>query len=72
MYETERHPIPDANPADVLAFLMDQNGLKLEDLPEIGTQSVVSAVLNGKKELDLRQVATLSKRFGVPADVFIM
>ena len=72
VYETERHPIPDASPADVLAFLMDQNGLKLEDLPEIGTQSVVFAVLNGKKELDLRQVVTLSKRFGVPADVFIM
>ena len=72
VYETEHHPIPDASPADVLAFLMDQNGLKLEDLPEIGTQSVVSAVLNGKRELDLRQVATLSKRFGVPVDVFIM
>ena len=72
VYETEHHPIPDASPAEVLAFLMDQNGLKLEDLPEIGTPSVVSAVLNGKRELDIRQVATLSKRFGVPADVFIM
>lgn len=72
VYETEHHPIPDANPAEVLAFLMDQNGMKLEDLPEIGTPSVVSAVLNGKRELDIRQVATLSKRFGVPADVFIM
>ena len=72
VYETEHHPIPEASPAEVLAFLMDQNGLKLEDLPEIGTPSVVSAVLNGKRELDIRQVATLSKRFGVPADVFIM
>ena len=72
-YETGRHPIPDdASPAEVLAFLMEQNGLKLEDLPEIGAPSVVSAVLNGKRELDIRQVATLSKRFGVPADVFIM
>ena len=72
VYETERHPIPDASPAEVLAFLMEQNGLKLEDLPEIGAPSVVSAVLNGKRELDIRQVATLSKRFGVTADVFIM
>lgn len=72
VYETEHHPIPDASPAEVLAFLMDQNGLKLEDLPEVGTPSVVSAVLNGKRELDIRQVATLSKRFGVPAGVFIM
>ena len=72
VYETERHPIPDAGPVDVLAFLMDQNGLKLEDLPEIGTRSVVSDVLDGKRELDIRQVAKLSKRFGVPADAFII
>ena len=72
MYETERHPIPDASPTEVLAFLMDQNGLKLEDLPEIGAPSVVSAVFDGKRDLDICQVATLSKRFGVPADVFIM
>ena len=72
VYETERHPIPDVSPAEVLAFLMEQNGLKLEDLPEIGAPSVVSAVLNGKRELDIRQVATLSKRFGVPGDVFVM
>ena len=71
-YEAERHPIPDASPAEVLAFLMDQNGLKPEDLPEIGAPGVVSAVLDGKRDLDIRQVATLSKRFGVPADVFIM
>ena len=72
VYERERHPIPDASPAEVLAFLMDQNGLKLEDLPEVGTRSVGSAVLNGKRGLDVRQVAALSKQFGVPADVFIM
>ena len=71
VYEAERHPIPDASPAEVLAFLMDQSGLMPEDLPELGTPNVVSAVLNGKRELDIRQVATLSKRFGVPADVFI-
>ena len=72
VYEAERHPIPHASPAEVLAFLMDQNGLMPEDLPELGTPNVVSAVLNGRRELDIRQVATLSKRFGVPADVFIM
>ena len=72
VYETECHPIPDASPAEVLAFLMDQNGLMPKDLPELGTPNVVSAVLNSKKELDIRQVATLSKRFGVPADVFII
>ena len=72
VYETERHPIPGASPIDVLVFLMNQNGLKLEDLPEIDTRSVVSDVLKGKRELNIRQVAKLSKRFGVPADAFII
>ena len=70
-YETELYPIPDAGPVDVLLFLMEQHGLKQADLPEIGAQSVVSAVLNGKRQLNIRQVAALSKRFGVSADVLI-
>ena len=70
-YETERYSIPDAGPVDVLEFLMEQHGLKQADLPEIGAQSVVSAVLNGKRQLNVRQVSALSKRFGVSADVFI-
>ncbi len=57
--------------AQVLRFLMGQHGLKQADLPEIGAQSVVSAILNGKRQLNLRQVSALSKRFGVSAEVFI-
>ena len=69
--ETERCPIPDACPVEVLRFLMEQHGLKQADLPEIGAQSVVSGVLGGKRQLDIRQVAALSKRFGVSADAFV-
>ena len=60
-----------AKPVDVLAFLMEQHGLKQADLPEIGAQSVVSDVLGGKRLLNLRQVSALSKRFGISADAFI-
>ena len=70
-YETERNPLPDAGTVGVLAFLMEQHGLKQSDLPEIGAQSVVSSVLSGKRQLNLRQVSALSKRFGVSADAFI-
>ena len=70
-YEAARYPIPDAKPVDVLAFLMEQHGLKQGDLPEIGAQSVVSDVLGGKRLLNLRQVSALSKRFGISADAFI-
>ena len=48
-----------------LAFLMEQHGLRQSDLPEVGAQSVVSAVLSGKRELNLRQTQALARRFGV-------
>lgn len=41
-YEVRVHPWPDdATPTSVLAFLMQQHGLRQSDLPEVGTQSVV-------------------------------
>jgi HTH-type transcriptional regulator/antitoxin HigA len=66
-YEDRVHPWPDTStPATVLASLMEEHGLKQSDLPEVGAQSVVSAVLAGKRQLNLRQVKALAKRFSVP------
>ncbi|MEE9159582.1 MAG: helix-turn-helix domain-containing protein [Gammaproteobacteria bacterium] len=59
------------NPIAVLQFLMEQHGLRQADLPEIGKQSVVSAILNGKRQLNLNQVKALARRFNVPMDVFV-
>lgn len=68
-YEDRAHPWPDnSTPATRLAFLMEQHGLRQADLPEVGAQSVVSAVLAGKRELNLRQTRALAKRFGVPME----
>ena len=70
-YEDRVHPWPDdSTPATVLATLMQSHGLRQSDLPEVGTQSVVSEVLSGKRELNLRQVAALAKRFSVSMEVF--
>lgn len=55
----------------VLKFLMEENGLKQSDLPEIGSQSVVSEILHGKRKLNIKHIKALSKRFGVNPDVFI-
>jgi HTH-type transcriptional regulator / antitoxin HigA len=68
----DRDPMPE--PADgvaMLRHLMDVHGLRPSDLPEIGAQSVVSAILAGRRTLDVRQVRALAVRFGVPADNFI-
>lgn len=69
-YEDRVHPWPDTStPATVLASLMEEHGLKQSDLPEVGAQSVVSAVLAGKRALNLRQAKALAKRFSVPLEV---
>ena len=71
-YEEEEHyQIPEVNGVDVLRFLMEEHGLTQSDLPEVGTQGVVSEILNGKRELNVRQVRALSKRFKVSSAVFV-
>lgn len=68
-YEGRVHPWPDnSTPASRLTFLMEQHGLRQCDLPEVGAQSVVSAVLAGKRALNLRQIQALARRFSVPMD----
>lgn len=70
-YESSRRPMREMPVKRFLRELMKQHGLKQADLAEIGTQSVVSEVLNGKRKLNLRQVSALARRFQLPADAFI-
>lgn len=70
-YEAEHVPIPDLKPAAVLKFLMSEHDLRQSDLPEIGSQGVVSEVLTGKRELNARQIKRLARRFNVSPAVFI-
>ncbi|WP_196139428.1 type II toxin-antitoxin system HigA family antitoxin [Aliikangiella sp. G2MR2-5] len=54
-----------------LKYLIKLHGIKQSELKEIGSQGVVSEVLNGKRSLTLRHVRELSKRFNVSPGVFI-
>lgn len=70
-YEKEYHPMPESNGINALKYLMKERGLNQSDLIEIGTQGVVSEILNGKRELNIRQIKELSKKFSVSPAVFI-
>ncbi len=49
---------------DMLTYLMDLQGLTQSDLAkEIGGQPIVSKILKGERELNLRQIKALAKRF---------
>ncbi len=70
-YEAEHSPLPEVTGVQALKFLMEQHGLKQGDLREIGSQGVVSEILTGKRELNIRQVRALSERFGVSPATFV-
>lgn len=71
-YEARKIEIPQAEPSAVLRLLMEQHDLRQSDLANIfGSQSNVSEVLRGKREINARQARTLGKRFGVSPAVFI-
>lgn len=70
-YDARQFPVPDVSGREMLRFLMEQHGLTQSELPEVGSQGVVSEILSGKRELNLRQVRALARRFGIAADAFL-
>ena len=70
-YEDRQYSPDQVSPAEMIRFLMDQHHLSQSELPEIGDQAVVSEVLTGERELNVRQIKKLSVRFDVPASLFI-
>jgi HTH-type transcriptional regulator / antitoxin HigA len=70
-YESHHYPTQVATPIEMLQFIMEQHGLEQSDLPEIGSQSLVSKILSGKRKLTVEHIKKLSKRFHMSPSVFI-
>jgi len=71
-YEAEHYPIPATDPASIVRFLIENQGLTQRDLiPQFGSESAVSMFLNGQRKLTLAQVRKLAPRFKLPADTFL-
>jgi HTH-type transcriptional regulator/antitoxin HigA len=70
-YEDRNIPEPEGDAIGCLKFLMLEHNLKQSDLKELGSQGVVSEILSGKRQLNVRQIKTLSRRFKVSPAVFI-
>jgi HTH-type transcriptional regulator/antitoxin HigA len=70
-YEEKHYQLPKSSPLEMLQFLMDQHGLKQKDLIDVfGTPSIVSEVLNSKRELSKEHIRRLSARFKVSPELF--
>lgn len=70
-YEDENFQIPEAEPSEVLRFLMEQHGLKQEDLGDCAPQSRISDILNNKRSISKEIAKRLAHRFSVRADLFL-
>ncbi len=70
-YEDKNYAVPQAGPLDVIRHLMEVHGLRQKDLVDVfGTESIVSDVLNGKRDLAKEHIRRLSARFHVSPAVF--
>ena len=70
-FEDTHYQLRPSTPLEVIAELMDANGLRQKDLVDVfGTESIVSEVLNGKRELNKDHIKRLSVRFNVSPELF--
>ncbi len=70
-YERENYPEPEVHPSEILNFLMNEHQLRNNDLPEIGSEEIVSNIISGSIDLDAPQIKYLSKRFNTSSRVFL-
>jgi HTH-type transcriptional regulator/antitoxin HigA len=70
-YEAKHYPVPEAGPLDIVRHLMEVHHLRQKDLIDVfGTESIVSDVLHGKRDLTKEHIRRLSSRFHVSPAVF--
>ena len=70
-YEDAHSDIPQAPAREVLRHLMEQSGLKQQDLSDCAPQSRISEILNGKRAISTAIAKRFALRFGVPVGVFL-
>jgi HTH-type transcriptional regulator/antitoxin HigA len=70
-FEETHYSLPRAAPREIVRHLMESNGLRQSDLKDVfGTESTVSEVLSGKRDLAKSHIEKLSLRFNVSPEVF--
>ena len=71
-YEDEVYPMDMPDPIEAIKFRMEQQGLTRQDMQAyLGSQSRVSEVLNGKRELSKEMMRKLHTELGIPAEVLL-
>jgi HTH-type transcriptional regulator / antitoxin HigA len=70
-YEETLEPIPDIYGVELLKFLLEEHNLRQKDIvPIFKTESIVSEILNGKRELTVRHIQELAEFFRISPEMF--
>ena len=70
-YDRQHYQLPESRGIDALVYLMEEHSLSQSQMPEIGSQGVVSEILSGQRKLNVRQIEALAFKFQVsPATFF--
>jgi len=71
-YDARKYPLPHLPPRKMLLFLMEQKELRQKDLISVfGSSSVVSSVINGKREISKAHARKLAGFFGLSTELFV-
>ncbi len=71
-FEQRTYKVRAASPMEVLDELIQANGLLNKDLVGIfATESIISEIRNGKRQLTVEHIRKLAERFNVSPAVFI-
>lgn len=70
-YEKRQTPMAEAEPREVLRYLMTEHGLRQTDLAGIASQGTISDILSKRREISKSLAKKLAARFHVSAGVFV-
>ncbi|WP_137131219.1 XRE family transcriptional regulator [Rhizobium sp. FY34] len=71
-YDNKHHPLPEADPIDVIAAYMQEHGLKRRDLADIiGSKARATEVLERIRPLSLSMIQKIAASWIIPADLLI-
>lgn len=70
-YEAQDNMPAAATGSETLRYLMQRDDLRQTDLPELGSQGVVSELLSGQRDFNARQAKAMAARFGISAMLFL-
>jgi HTH-type transcriptional regulator / antitoxin HigA len=70
-YETQHYPIPKSPPHEILQHIIEASGIqKLDLVGKLGSDEVVTEIVNGTRSINMAQAKVLSEMFKVSPNLF--